>query len=124
MPADQVPLYVRLATEPSRLLDQAVAVTGRSKRQLVEDAVRQHLGDQDIVIGRVGPSLLDPERAAPAAPDVLTLQEAAALLRVPVDEVEAGAIAGELPGRCIGAEWRFARAALLAWLGNAPGITG
>lgn len=39
------------------------------------------------------------------APDVLTLEQAAAL-----------AEAGELPGRRIGSDWRFPRAALLEWL--------
>lgn len=54
----------------------------------------------------------------PAAgwPEVLTLTEAAAYLRVP--EAELGRIAGSqgLPGRRIGSEWRFSRAALQDWL--------
>jgi excisionase family DNA binding protein len=110
MPSEQVPLYVRLATEPSRRLDRAVAASGRSKRQIVEDAVREHLDDQGTVVGRIA------LREAP--PEILTLEEAAAMLRVPAGDLEAAAAAGGVPGRRIGDEWRFARVALLAWLGD------
>ena len=56
-----------------------------------------------------------PSRAA-VWPEVLTLAEAAASLRV--SEAELGQVAGSLglPGRRIGAEWRFSRAALQDWL--------
>ena len=56
-----------------------------------------------------------PVRAA-GWPDVLTLAEAAAYLRVP--EAELGRLTGSqgLPGRRIGSEWRFSRAAILDWL--------
>ena len=47
---------------------------------------------------------------------MLTLEEAAGLLRLPVDAVRARALAGELPGRAFGDEWRISRAALLGWL--------
>lgn len=110
MPSEQIPLYVRLAAEPSRRLDQAVATSGRSKRQIVEEAVRKHLDDQGTVVGRVA--------LRESVPDVLTLEEAAAMLRVPAGELGAAVSAGDVPGRRIGAEWRFARAALLAWLGD------
>ena len=58
-----------------------------------------------------------PVRAA-GWPEVLTLAEAAAYLRVP--EAELGRMAGSLglPGRRIGCEWRFSRAAILDWLGR------
>lgn len=48
--------------------------------------------------------------------DVLTLEDAAALLRVSVQALRARAEARELPGRRFGREWRFSRTALLAWL--------
>jgi excisionase family DNA binding protein len=50
--------------------------------------------------------------------EVLTLEEAAALLRLPIEAVRARAIAGHLPGRAFGDEWRFSRAALMAWLAD------
>ena len=63
--------------------------------------------------------------ASPAAPDapvseVLTLDEAADLLRVPVDDVRALVESGELPARRIGDTWRLTRTAVLAWLAG-PG---
>jgi len=50
------------------------------------------------------------------APDVLSLPEAAALLRVTPAVVEQLARTDRIPARQVGEEWRFARAALLAWL--------
>jgi excisionase family DNA binding protein len=55
-----------------------------------------------------------PERLA----DVLTLAEAAELLRVAVGVLKTEAESGRIPGRMIGGEWRFSRVAVLGWLGN------
>jgi len=59
---------------------------------------------------------------APDAPvsEVLTLDEAADLLRVPVDDVRALVESGQLPARRIGDTWRLTRTAVLAWLAG-PG---
>jgi excisionase family DNA binding protein len=112
MPDRQTPLYVRLASDSARRLDDAVATSGLTKRQIVEDAVREHLGgDRGLIVGRV--ALREP------MPEVLTAGEAAALLRVAEADVIAAAEAGELPGRHIGGQWRFAREAVMAWLGAA-----
>lgn len=48
--------------------------------------------------------------------DVLTLTEAAQFLRVSESDVLDLAGRQEMPGRQIGAEWRFHRAALSDWL--------
>ena len=50
------------------------------------------------------------------APEVLTLSEAAQLLRVAPNELDSLALRNEIPARRIGAHWRFNRSALLAWL--------
>jgi len=50
--------------------------------------------------------------------DVLTLQEAAALLKCSADTVRRRAMAGDLPGRSGLGGWRFSRAALLNWLAS------
>jgi excisionase family DNA binding protein len=50
--------------------------------------------------------------------EVLTLEEAAALLKLPADTVRSRAEEGDLPGRRFGKEWRFARKAVLAWLAD------
>lgn len=56
-------------------------------------------------------------RTSPAGPPpVLTLEEAARLLRVDAVELERLALRNRVPARRIGARWRFNRAALLAWL--------
>src|SRR5712691_2213311 len=49
-------------------------------------------------------------------PEVLTLQEAASLLRVSPKDVEQLARQQRVPGRRIGTQWRFSRTALVAWL--------
>jgi excisionase family DNA binding protein len=113
------PLFVRLPRREADLLDR-VAFEGRiSKRELVTSLVQRYLDDDDagkpeapateFVLGRA--------HFRPAEPhDVLTLEQAAALLQVDPAEVAALAEAGELPGRRIGGDWRFPRAALLEWL--------
>ncbi len=110
MVSEPTPLYVRLSADPNRRLEKAVSVSGKSKRQLVEDAVRDHLTDEGLAVGRVA------LREDP--PDVLTLGEAASLLRVDEQALQGAAQRGELPGRRIGDEWRFSTAALLSWLGE------
>jgi excisionase family DNA binding protein len=109
------PLYVRLPSADADRLSDVAATTGKSKRQLVSEAVREHLAGPDLVVGRA--SL----REAPF--EVMTLGEVAALLRLDEAQVEESARAGDLPGRCIGDEWRFSRAAVLAWLGVAPSVS-
>ena len=106
-----IPLFVRLAQDAARRLDDAVATSGLTKRQIVENAVREHLADggKGLVVGRI-------DLREPAA-EVLTPGEAAALLRVGEEDVLRAAERGELPGRRIGDEWRFTRDALLTWLG-------
>ena len=53
--------------------------------------------------------------------EVLTVKEAATLLKLPEKTVRQKAREGVLPGRKIGKEWRFSRLALLAWLrGSEP----
>ncbi len=53
---------------------------------------------------------------ADAANPVLNLAEAAAYLRVTEAAVIDMVQQQGLPGRCIGSEWRFSRAALAVWL--------
>ena len=58
----------------------------------------------------------EPERAIAVAPEVLRGEQAAELLQLTAAVVERLAEQGELPGRRLAGEWRFSRAALLAWL--------
>src|SRR6267378_756115 len=59
-------------------------------------------------------------KAPPAMPDVLTLAEAAAYLRVPEAEIVRLVQHQGLPGRLLGDEWRFLKAALQDWLRAPP----
>lgn len=56
--------------------------------------------------------------AAPAtsAPEVLTLAEAAAFLRLSEPVVQRLALKGRIPSRAAEGEWRFLRSALRLWL--------
>jgi len=105
---DQVPVYVRLAAESAQRLERAVTTSGRSKRALIESALRAHIADDGLIVGRA--SLRED------TPAILTLDEAADLLRLGADGLLTAAEAGKVPGRKIGEEWRFSREALLAWL--------
>jgi excisionase family DNA binding protein len=53
-------------------------------------------------------------------PDVLTLAEVAAFLRVPEADVVRMVGPRGLPGRLIGSEWRFSRTAVEGWLRTPP----
>jgi hypothetical protein len=110
MPEDPIPLFVRLAADAARRLDEVVSSTGASKRQVVQDALRAHL-DDGFVVGRA--------TVRENTDEVLTAGDAALLLRVETPGLEAAAAAGELPGKQIAGQWRFSRSALLAWLGEA-----
>lgn len=82
------------------------------------------------VEGSVDPSIpvgIDALRGAPIGRhsfmpaqelEVLTLEQLAHLLSLDVDAVLALAEAGEIPGRKLREDWRFSRAAVLAWLGG------
>jgi len=54
----------------------------------------------------------------PPEGEVFTLAEAAAYLRVPEEEVLRMVREQALPGRRVGADWRFLKVALRAWLGS------
>jgi excisionase family DNA binding protein len=104
---DRVPLFVRLPREQAAALDRLVDSTGRRKQHVVSEL----LGDQ-LSVGHI-------EIAEdPGGEDVVTLEEAAALLRLPATALRARADAGNVPGRAFGDEWRFSRSALLEWLGG------
>jgi excisionase family DNA binding protein len=57
--------------------------------------------------------------AAPLLPEVMTVEEAAAFLRLPVNLLLRKVREGRVPGAKIGRSWRFSRRLLLEWLENA-----
>jgi excisionase family DNA binding protein len=116
MATKRTPLFVRLPTEQATALDRLADATGRHKQHLISELLADRLtsGAAPVPVGRV--EVTNP----PALPgdDVLTLEEAAALLKLPADTVRSRAEEGDLPGRRFGSEWRFARFAVLAWLAD------
>ena len=136
MSVSKTPLYVRLPHAEAAKLDRAAFELSASKQNLVAglvaryvdpsspsglDALREIAGDagtrrvtvetadDSIAVGRH--SFLPAE-----APEVLTADEAAVLLKVGTEVVLALAEEGRLPARRVGDGWRFARRAVLDWL--------
>ena len=135
-------LYVRLPADEARKLDRASHAVGAPKKDLVAGLVARYVDpDSDdglhalrrlgaeapgalprrVVVEADDPQLVVGHHSFRPAdlPDVLTPAQAATLLQVDEDAVLALAEEGRLPGRRIGDEWRFARAAVVAWLSGA-----
>ena len=124
----RTPLYVRIPESHAEKLDRAAFELKVPKQDLVAGLVENMKiapgftrrrteiveVDDSLSVGRA--SLLSNEPA-----DVLSLAEAADLLQVDEGVVEAMAEAGDLPGRKLGDQWRFARVGLLRWLSHAEG---
>jgi excisionase family DNA binding protein len=116
MSTERTPLFVRLPKAQAAALDRLSGATGRPKQHLVSELLADRLRapSRNLSVGRVSVAA-HPE---PADGDVLSLDEAAAFLKVSADVVRSLAEDGELPGRRVGTEWRFARIAILAWLAD------
>lgn len=52
------------------------------------------------------------------SPEILNIEEAAALLGVSIKTFNKVLHTQSLPGRKIGREWKFSRSALIAWVGS------
>ena len=120
-------LFVRIPLAQARELDRLAFESRRPKQVVVSELLSRSIGEpaarrvtietreeRGTVVGR--------HAFRPFEPDVLTLEEVAELLAVDREQILELARSGELPGRRIGAEWRFARAAVLEWLacGSSP----
>jgi excisionase family DNA binding protein len=120
---DRTPLYVRVPTAQMDRLREAAHVLKRSKQDLVAGLLTTY-GDVDT-LRRVTVETTDDgltvghaEFRPFAPPDVLTVTQLAEWLQVEPEAIAELADSGELPGRRVGGEWRFAREAVLAWLAN------
>lgn len=138
-------LFVRIPTSEAQRLDRAAFELKVSKQDLISGLVARYVdpaspASLDALRALHGPLdadgrriTIEPDPAAltlgrhsftpdPApAGDVLTLGDAAQMLQVEEAEVARLAEARELPGRRIGEQWRFARQAILDWLGAPTG---
>ncbi len=136
-------LYVRIPTDQARRLDRAAFELQLSKQEVVSSLLARYVdpaspGSMEALRALQGPLDADGNRITIEPPgqgltlgrhdfradpveEVLTLAGAAALLEVDEAAVAQLAEAGELPGRRIGKEWRFARQAILDWLSAGNG---
>jgi hypothetical protein len=134
---EETGVFVRLPTAQARLLDRAAAAVPARKKDLIAGLLARHV-DPDTPEGLEQLRTLAAERFAasrrivieeerglqrgsagfnPFPPqEVLDADGAAELLSVDVATVVALAEKGELPGRLIANQWRFARQGLLDWL--------
>jgi excisionase family DNA binding protein len=98
------PLYVRLPDDAAEKLHRAAFELGLPKQDIVTNLLQDHL--------TVGKAEFFPNEEQA----VLTLEEAAELLRIEPKQMRKLAANGDVPGRKVINEWRFSRAALLNWL--------
>jgi excisionase family DNA binding protein len=102
-------LFVRLPFAAAETLDRAAETLGMRKKDLVAGLVSKHLQPEGGAHGSYSFRPYD-------LPEVLTASQAGELLQIDEALVLELAESGKLPGRKLGAGWRFARAALVAWL--------
>jgi excisionase family DNA binding protein len=62
------------------------------------------------------------DNVIPAAPEVMTVEEAAEFLRLSKDTVYALAREGRIPGRRVGTSWRFLKKGIEDWLRGRPQV--
>jgi excisionase family DNA binding protein len=145
---DTTPLYVRLPATEAEKLDRAAFALRAPKQDIVAGLLARYVdpasseGLQSLrELGAVGRSARGSGGARRVTietqddtltvgrhsflpteePEVLTLSEVAELLKVDLKTVDELAERGELPGRRLGDEWRFARVAVLEWLAGREG---
>ena len=117
MPEPTVAIYFRLPDRLARKLDSAAARLGASKRDILSALVDDHLDieDNDLIIRSHSETANATSSSVPEH-EVLTVDEAATLLRVSADDVLSLVESGELRARRIGEHWRLTRTALMDWL--------
>jgi len=128
-------LYVRLPAAAVDKLDRAATALGIHKKDLVAGLVSKYVDPDSqrglsalgalpsprrvtVDLGETSPSLGAYSFQAYDPPEVLNAAQAGQLLQIAPAMVIELAEAGRLPGRKLGTEWRFSRAALVAWLAS------
>jgi excisionase family DNA binding protein len=116
------PLFVRIPVAEAEKLDRAAFELKTPKQELVRDLLSgADFGFTDrrrVIVETEGDSLTVGRHSfrPTEGGEVLTLSQAGELLQVEETALEKLAEAGEVPGRKVGDEWRFARSALIEWL--------
>ena len=132
--APESALFVRLPATAGDKLDRAAEVLGMRKKDLVAGLVSKYvdpdsrqglsalgaLSSHKIPLGLANPG---PTRGSYSfqphdPPEVMNAEQAGEFLQIDQAEVVKLAESGKLPGRKLGAAWRFSRAGLVAWLSS------
>jgi hypothetical protein len=125
-------LFVRLPTTAVDKLDRAAEALGMLKKDLVAGLVSKYvdpdsrrglsalgaLSSRKVTVGFSEPTstLGSYSFQAYDPPEVMNAAQAGQFLQIEEAAVVAMAEQDQLPGRKLGAVWRFSRAALVAWL--------
>lgn len=119
---DETALFVRIPAEHAAKLHRAADALGAPKRELISRLVAQYVDpDNPTSLSALGAPqagwTVGQHSFRPASElEILTPAQLAGLLQVEEEVVVELAERRELPGRKVGAEWRFSREAVLAWL--------
>ena len=105
-------LFVRLPANAAEKLHRAAEAMGMRKKDIVAGLGSRHLGEPSRPLGSYSFQAYE----APDPPEVMSPEQAAQFLQIEPAMVVELAEGGKLPGRKLGKEWRFSRAALVAWL--------
>jgi excisionase family DNA binding protein len=134
MASNRTGLFVRIPSAEAEKLDRAAFELKTPKQDLVSGLVARYVDPgspralanlqrlsgsrRTVTMEAVDDSLVVGQHSfrPNEEPEVMTLADVAELLQTDEASVEALADGGELPGRRIGDEWRFARSAVLDWL--------
>ena len=125
-------LFVRLPSDAVEKLHRAAEALGMRKKDLVAGLVSRYvdpdsprgldalgtLSTREVTLGFVDPASTRGSYSFQPydPPEVMTAGQAAQFLQIDEATVVELAGAGKLPGRRLGAGWRFSRGALVAWL--------
>ncbi len=107
----ETPLYVKLPTSAVEKLDRASAELGVSKKEIVTTLVTRYIDPKNP-----GPMMGTYSFQAYDPPEIMNAAQAAQFLQIDEKNLIELAEAGKLPGKRLGAVWRFSREALVAWL--------
>ena len=138
-PQPEGALYVKLPAQAVDKLDRAAEALGVHKKDLVAGLITRHV-DPDSQQGlQALDAMSNPRRITTddlrgpsptmgaysfqaydsgPPPEIMTVEQTAELLQVEMALVLELAESGQLPGRRLGSTWRFARKAIIEWLGT------
>jgi excisionase family DNA binding protein len=125
-------LFVRLPAAAVDKLHRAAEALGMRKKDLVADLVSKYVDPDSrrglsalgslashkvtVDVGDAGPAVGSYSFQPYDPPEVMSAEQAGQFLQIDEAVVVEMAEAGKLPGRKLGAAWRFSRVALVAWL--------